>query len=83
MANRDKLLVSFQPLHEARRNAPHTLISLSKETGVAYSYISDMESGKKDNPGIKVLLTLARALRCDVTDLFEHHWVKDGGGERE
>ncbi len=43
---------------------------LSKKSGISESYISQLESGSHDNPGRKVICSLAKALECTLNDLF-------------
>ncbi len=46
-------------------------LELAKRAGVAQGYISDLEAGRKKNPGIETLRKLARALGVPVTELVE------------
>lgn len=42
---------------------------LSRASGVAKSHIQRIEAGEA-NPSIDVMFRLARALKCDISDLF-------------
>lgn len=50
-----------------QRNLSET--QLSKLSGVALSYISEIESGKYSNPGVEVLCKLCKVLECGLDDL--------------
>lgn len=43
---------------------------LAKKAGISRSYLCEMESGKYDNPGVKILCRIARALGCKIDDLI-------------
>jgi transcriptional regulator with XRE-family HTH domain len=45
--------------------------ALAEKAKVAAGYISELENGKKADPGLDVLRRLARALRAPLTDLLE------------
>ena len=45
--------------------------SLSQKSNVAYGYIADMESGKCNNPSIKILKRLSQALEVPISQLLE------------
>jgi len=44
---------------------------LAEKAKVAAGYISELENGKKADPGLDVLRRLARALRAPLTNLLE------------
>ena len=46
-------------------------LALAKRARVAQAYISEMEAGRKRNPGIATLRKLAKALGVPVTELLE------------
>lgn len=48
-----------------------SLNELSKKTGIAISYLSDIEAGKRENLSIKKLCKIAEVLNVDVTELFD------------
>jgi XRE family transcriptional regulator, regulator of sulfur utilization len=45
-------------------------LQLADRAGVPQGYISELEAGKKKNPGIETLRKLARALGKDLKDLL-------------
>ncbi len=55
-------------LREARGLSQLRLAKLAK---VAQVYISELEAGKKRNPGIETVQKLAKALKVKVTQLLE------------
>jgi XRE family transcriptional regulator, master regulator for biofilm formation len=46
-------------------------LALAKRAHVAQAYISEMEAGKKRNPGIETLRKIAKTLGVPVTELLE------------
>lgn len=46
-------------------------LALAKRARVAQAYISEMEAGRKKNPGIETLRRLAKALGVPVRELLE------------
>jgi transcriptional regulator with XRE-family HTH domain len=48
-----------------------TQLQLATKSKVPQGYISELEAGKKKNPGLDVLKRLARALGVPVTELLE------------
>ncbi len=55
-------------LREARGLSQLRLAKLAK---VAQVYISELEAGKKRNPGIETVQKLAKALKVKVAELLE------------
>ena len=53
-----------------RTQAGLTQDELAAKVGVSRVYIAQMETGKQDNPTLKVLRALAKALRVDVAKLI-------------
>ena len=53
---------------ELRKNNNLTLEQLAERTGVSKSHINDIENGLKE-PGLSVLVRLAKALDVQVTEL--------------
>jgi HTH-type transcriptional regulator, competence development regulator len=45
--------------------------TLAQKSSVAAGYISDLENGRKADPGLDVLRRLARALGAPLSDLIE------------
>lgn len=56
-------------LKKIRKQRNLSKTELSRLSGVALSYISEMESGKYSNPGIEVLCKLCKVLECSLDDL--------------
>ena len=44
---------------------------LGKKAGVTHAYMSMLESGAEDNPSLKVLKAIAKALKVKVGELLE------------
>lgn len=47
-----------------------TITQLGEKTGISPSYLSQLERGKKSNPSLPVLNTLAKEFKVPVTVLF-------------
>lgn len=47
-----------------------TITQLGEKTGISPSYLSQLERGKKNNPSLAVLNTLAKEFKVPVTVLF-------------
>lgn len=58
-------------LKEMRLAAGLSITELSDKSGVARSYISELENNVYDNPSITVLLKLKAVLGCSLDDLVE------------
>ena len=58
---------------ELRKNNNLTLGQLAERTGVSKSHINDIENGLKE-PGLSVLVRLAKALDVQVTELYRVIW---------
>lgn len=54
----------------ARVLADKSQMDLAKETGLSKEYISALERGITDNPSLKVMKKLSKALGVSVTELF-------------
>lgn len=52
---------------------------LAKESGISQGYLSELESGVKENPSIMVLNRIALALCVPVIALFEDTQLKASG----
>ena len=50
--------------------ADKSQMDLAKETGLSKEYISALERGITDNPSLKVMKKLSKALGVSVTELF-------------
>ena len=58
-------------LAEVRRSRGISKYQLSALTGISQSYLSELESGKRDNPCIKNVCKIAKALQCSLDDLVD------------
>jgi DNA-binding Xre family transcriptional regulator len=58
---------------------------LSRETGISYSYISQLMTGFKDNPTIETVRKIAEALEVDPHEIisFENNQSECGTGDGE
>lgn len=63
-------MVFGERLRELRTKRGETVRSLAELIGTSFAYISDMERGVKV-PSLTMLLRLALALDCKVTDLVD------------
>ena len=52
---------------------------LSKMTGISRNYLSELETGRHNNPSIKTLCKIAIGLNCTLEDLVDYR----GGCECE
>ena len=57
-------------LREVREKRGETVRSLATLAGMSYAYVSEMERGVK-TPTLAVIVRLAAALRCKVTELVD------------
>lgn len=62
-------------LEQIRKQRKMSQLQLSKKTGIARSYISEIENGIYKNVGAEIICKLAKALNCTPNDLI------DCGGE--
>ena len=53
-----------------RKSKNITLYRLVKNTGLSYSYLSELENNKVYNPSLKTMYSIAKALDVKVDDLF-------------
>ena len=60
-------------IKDVRKQRNLTLIQLAERTGISTTHINDVENGLKE-PGLSVLVRLARALKVQVTDLYRVIW---------
>lgn len=60
----------MQKLKECRTKKGYSIRELSEKSNVAYSYISELENGNKENPSKKVMDKLAEALNATVSEIF-------------
>ena len=57
-------------LKELREKRGETTRSLAELAGTSHAYITDLEHGRKE-PCLSIMLRLAGALECKVTDLVK------------
>lgn len=57
-------------MKEYRKKQRLSLSQLSYKSGVARGYLSEIESGKYDNPSLSVICALCRALKITPNDLI-------------
>jgi transcriptional regulator with XRE-family HTH domain len=60
-----------QKLRDMRKAREKTLRQVSIESGVTESQIRNIEMGITKNPSVDTLLSLAKALNCEITDLLD------------
>ena len=58
-------------IQELRKKKKLSKRQLSLKSGVARGYISELESGKYDNPTVRVLAKLSKVLCCTLDDLVD------------
>ena len=59
-----------QKVKQAREERKMSMYRLSKITGISSSYISELESGKYNNPSAEILQKLSKALGVSVSRLL-------------
>ena len=57
-------------IREARQRADLTQRQFAERAGLTREYVLKLESGEHDNPTIKVLEAIAKALKVRATDLI-------------
>lgn len=63
---------------EMRRKRRLSLSQLSYKSGIARGYLSELENGKYDNPGLKHICNLCRTLKVTPNELInEQLWKGD------
>lgn len=63
------------PLRKRRREVGFTVSALAKRVGIARSYLSEMESGKKRSPSARIVKELADALDVSMETVVE--WLDE------
>ncbi len=58
-------------VREIRQQRGITVYELAKRSGLAQSFVWRLDHGTATSPGIGSLVKLAKALDCEVTDLYE------------
>lgn len=56
---------------EIRKMRNLSISKLSYKSKVARGYITELEAGKYENPGLKVICSLSRALKVTPNELIE------------
>ena len=69
--NGEWAIVAKVKLKEHRERLKLTHEELSAKSGVARSYIIELEEGKYQNPSVEVLCKLAKAMGVGLSDLVE------------
>ena len=62
-------MIEFK-IKEIRKSKNISVYRLSKYTGIAISYLRDLENNKKLNPSLLVIYKIALALNVRIEDLF-------------
>jgi transcriptional regulator with XRE-family HTH domain len=57
-------------LRRLRRARGLSQSALAAQAGLSRGYLARLETGERDNPSLKTVVQLARALRVPVTDLL-------------
>jgi transcriptional regulator with XRE-family HTH domain len=60
-----------QKLRDMRKARDKTLRQVSVESGVTETQIRNIETGVTENPSIATLVSLAKALSCEITDFLD------------
>lgn len=63
-------------LEEKRKSKKLSKSKLSQLSGVSRAYISEIESGKYDNPGIKSVCKLCKALDVTPNELINEEYYR-------
>lgn len=58
-------------IRQKRKEKKLSIARLSKNSNVARGYISEIENGKCNNPGIKTLWKIKKVLGCSLDELIE------------
>jgi DNA-binding Xre family transcriptional regulator len=69
--NTDYLAMIGQRLRQHRDERHMTLRDLSRQSGIAIGYLSDLERGKKTNPTLASLVKIAAALQTPLSPLID------------
>lgn len=63
-----------QRFKELRRAREWSQEELAEKMGISPNYLSSVERGR-ENPTLDLLITLAKALRVELVDLFNYPWL--------
>lgn len=58
---------------QIRKEKHITLEQLSRRTGISTTHINDVENNLKE-PGLSIMVRLAKALNMDIRDLYKVIW---------
>ena len=67
--NEDYLLLLGQNIASLRKKRKISQITLSLDSGIARSFLADLERGKA-NPSVSTLIKIAKALGVEIRTLF-------------
>ena len=67
--NEDYLLLLGQNIASLRKKKKISQITLSLDSGIARSFLADLERGKA-NPSVSTLMKIAKALGVEIRTLF-------------
>lgn len=63
---------------EARKKRKISLSQLSYKSGIARGYLSELETGRYENPGLQIVCNLCRILKVTPNELInEQLWKGD------
>ena len=65
-------------IEQLRKDKKISLRQLSKRSGVAQGYLSQLETGKFNNPTLLIMIKLCKVLICTLNDLVD--WKEDVDG---
>ena len=57
-------------LKERRKELGMTQGQLALKAGLAKGYVSDLETGRRNNPSLVTMKKIAKALKCKIGDIF-------------
>ena len=63
-------------LEKYRKEKGYSVRQLSIQSGVSRTYITGIEEGVYDNPGVKIICALCRTLKISPNDIIEKdYWL--------
>ncbi|WP_070000041.1 helix-turn-helix domain-containing protein [Cellulosilyticum sp. I15G10I2] len=63
-------------LQQIREKKKLSKVQLSYQSGIARGYITELENGKYDNPSVKIVCNLCKALKVTPNDLINEDLYK-------
>lgn len=69
MTSEEKIRVGAR-IHDLRESRGLSIAELARKSGVAKSYVSQLESGEADNPSLEAVRKIAAGLGVRVSDLI-------------